>query len=70
VTPSDLSLFRFGRRYELRRGEGVEGEVRRRGFLRPRYEGEIAGRTWHFGKLGAPVSGIPRGSRASEPRPH
>lgn len=58
MTPSDLSLFRFGRRYELRRGEGVEGEVRRRGFLRPRYEGEIAGRTWHFGKLGAPVSGI------------
>ncbi len=58
VTPSDLSLFRFGRRYELRRGEEVEGEVRRRGFLSPRYEGDIAGRTWHFSKLSASASSV------------
>ena len=45
-------------RPEVRRGEGVEGGVRRRGFSRPRYEGEIAGGTWHFSKLAAPVSGI------------
>ncbi|MBA3422659.1 MAG: hypothetical protein H0U12_12375 [Thermoleophilaceae bacterium] len=57
MTP-DLFLLRFGRRYELRGGEELEGEVRRRGFFRPRYEGEIAGSIWHFSKLDARVSSV------------
>jgi hypothetical protein len=32
--------------------------VRRRGFFSPRYEGEIAGRTWHFSKLAAALSSV------------
>ena len=43
-----LTLIRSGRRYELRRGEEVVGEVRRRGVLRQRYEADFGGRTWHY----------------------
>ena len=48
MAPTELTLVRSGRRYELLRGEEVLGEVRRRGVLKRRYEADFGGRTWLY----------------------